>query len=67
MLEWLAKYWLEVLFSGVLAGGGDLIRRLWKKQQEEEARQKSIKEAIIALLRAELVPVSYTHLTLPTT
>ena len=37
MLEWLAKYWLEVLFSGVLAGGGYLIRRLWKKQQAEEA------------------------------
>ena len=26
MLEWLAKYWLEVLFSGVLAGGGYLTR-----------------------------------------
>ena len=59
MLEWLARYWLEVLFSGVLAGGGYLIRRLWKKQQEEEARQKSIKEAIIALLRAELVHAYY--------
>ena len=35
MLEWLARYWLEVLFSGVLAGGGYLIRRLWKKQQEK--------------------------------
>ena len=58
MLEWLARYWLEVLFSGVLAGGGYLIRRLWKKQQEEEARQKSIKEAIIALLRACLLYTS---------
>ena len=61
MLEWLARYWLEVLFSGVLAGGGYLIRRLWKKQQEEEARQKSIKEAIIALLRAELVHAYYQY------
>lgn len=59
MLEWLARYWLEVLFSGVLAGGGYLIRRLWKKQQEEEARQTAVKEAIIALLRAELVHAYY--------
>lgn len=59
MLEWLAKYWLEVLFSGVLAGGGYLIRRLWKKQQEEEVRQTAVKEAIIALLRAELVHAYY--------
>lgn len=62
MLGWLARYWLEVLFSGVLAGGGYLIRRLWKKQQEEEARQKSIKEAIIALLRDRVVQAYYHYI-----
>ena len=59
MLEGLAKYWLEVRFSGGLAGGGYLIRRLWMKQQQEEVRQTAVKEAIIALLRAELVHAYY--------
>ena len=55
MLEWLAKYWLEVLFSGVLAGGGIIIRKLWQQQQQIEANNRGT----CALLRDRLIQAYY--------
>ena len=51
MLEWLAKYWLEVLFSGVMAGAGCIIRKLWEQQKQTVAKQEANNKGTCALLR----------------
>ena len=60
MLEWLAKYWLEALFSGVLAGAGCIIRKLWEQQKQTEAKQEANNKGTCALLRDRIVQ-SYYH------
>ena len=32
MVEWIAKYWLEVLFSGLLTGLGFIVKLMWQRQ-----------------------------------
>lgn len=60
MLEWLAKYWLEVLFSGVMAGAGCIIQKLWEQQKQTEAKQEANNKGTCALLRDRIVQ-SYYH------
>lgn len=55
MLEWIAKYWLEVLFgaiSALLLGLWQALARRMKKTKEE---QDAIKAGLQALLRAQMI------------
>ena len=42
MVEWIAKYWLEVLFSGLLTGLGFIVKLMWQRQKREDLRQQAI-------------------------
>ena len=53
MVEWVTKYWLEALFSGLLGVVVWAAKNLWR-------RQKAIENGIEALLRGQLVS-SYYH------
>ena len=47
MLEWIAKYWLEVLFGLIVAGMGLIIKKIWKMYKDAETkRHKEEREEI---------------------
>ena len=50
MLEWMVKYWLEVLFGGITAGLLWSYRRVAKKMRERTAEEVAIKEGLVAIL-----------------
>lgn len=56
MIEFITHYWLEVLFSALLAGFGVAYRTLAKKVKEQDA----IKQGIVALLRDRIIQ-AYNH------
>lgn len=56
MIEFITHYWLEVIFSGVLAGFGVAFRVLSKRVKEQDA----IKQGIVALLRDRIIQ-AYNH------
>lgn len=59
MVEWLAKYWLEALFSGILTGLSFIVKMMWNRQKQEDRRQKAIELGIQALLRDRVVQAYY--------
>lgn len=50
MQEFIIKYWLEVLFSGILFGLGVLLRMIFSRMKKEFCEQKILKEGVLALL-----------------
>lgn len=48
MLEWLAKYWLEVAFGLMFAGVSAIIKRFWK-------RQRAIEDGVRDILRMQIL------------
>ena len=50
MLEWIVKYWLEVLFGGIAATLLWSYRRVAKKMRERAAEDVAIKEGLLAIL-----------------
>ena len=56
MIEFITHYWLEVIFSVVLAGFGVAFRVLSKRVKEQDA----IKQGIVALLRDRIIQ-AYNH------
>ena len=55
MLEWIAKYWLEVLFGLVTAGFGVVSRRLNKRLNEEKSRNEAIENGVRDMLRLTIL------------
>lgn len=59
MLEWIVKYWLEVLFGLIVAGLGWTIKSLHKKLKEEkqlrEDENKALKDGMKSLLRRQIL------------
>lgn len=62
MLEFIIKYWLEVLFSAILGLIGLGYKMLKKRQdkqeiknQEQDMKNKAIEKGVQALLRNELI------------
>ena len=55
MLEWLAKYWLEVLFGAVLTGIGIVQKRLSKRMKDEKARNQAIETGVRDMLRLTIL------------
>lgn len=62
MVEWIAKYWLEVLFSGLLTGLGFIVKLMWQRQKREDLRQQAIELGIQALLRDRVVQAYYHYI-----
>jgi len=60
LLEWLAQYWLDILFGFLifLVTGG--YKKLSARQKEGAARQEAIETGIQALLRDRIIQV-YNH------
>ena len=50
MLDWIVKYWLEVLFGGIAAGLLWSYRRVAKKMRDRAAEDAAIKTGLIAIL-----------------
>ena len=47
MIEWIAKYWLEVLFGLIVAGMGLVIKKIWNMYKNAQTtRQKEEREEI---------------------
>ena len=55
MVEWLVKYWLEVLFGGVLTVLGIIARNLNKKLKGEQERNKAIENGVRDMLRLTIL------------
>lgn len=55
MLEWLTKYWLEVLFGAVLTGIGIVQKRLSKRMKDEKARNQAIENGVRDMLRLTIL------------
>lgn len=55
MVEWLFKYWLEVLFGGVLTALGVIARNLNKKLKKEQERNQAIENGVRDMLRLTIL------------
>ena len=55
MWEFIAKYWLEVLFGGVTAGIGIILRRISKKLESERQRNEAIENGVKDILRIQIL------------
>lgn len=54
MTEWLAKYWLQVLFGALLTALGALYKRIGGKVKRQTAEYTAIKEGLVAILHDRL-------------
>ncbi len=55
MVEWLFKYWLEVLFGLVTAGFGFVSRSLNKKMERQKKRSEAIENGVRDMLRLTIL------------
>lgn len=55
MWEFIAKYWLEVLFGAVTAGVGIILRRINKKLESEKKRNEAIENGVKDILRIQIL------------
>ena len=53
--EFLAKYWLETLFAGVLAALSWIARNLSKKLKKEQERNEAIENGVRDMLRLTIL------------
>ena len=57
MLEFIAKYWLEVGFSALVCGVSAGFRIVLSKLKERKAEQDAMKDGVLALLHDRLYQV----------
>lgn len=55
MMEWIAKYWLEVLFGLIVAGLGWGFRNLAKRLKVEQQKNKAIEDGLRDILRIQIL------------
>lgn len=55
MWEFIAKYWLEVLFGCVTAGIGIILRRISKRLEAEKKRNEAIENGVKDILRIQIL------------
>lgn len=55
MVEWICKYWLEVLFGLVTAGFGIISRSLSKKLSQQKIRSEAIENGMRDMLRLTIL------------
>lgn len=69
MIEFVQRYWLEVLFGGIVSGLSFAVRHIWAKlkaeqkarqakEEQETTEQDAIKAAVLALLHDRLYSLS---------
>lgn len=51
MLDWVTRYWMEVLFAGIVSALTYLLRLLLKQHKE----QKTVRAALRAILRSDII------------
>ena len=55
MIDFIIRYWLEFLFSGLLAFIGFGYKLLKNRQDEQDKKNRAIENGVQALLRNELI------------
>lgn len=60
MMDFIAKYWLEVVFGAILAGFGAAFRGLSRRVSKRIEEQEAIKLGMQALLRDRIIS-AYNH------
>lgn len=55
MWEFIAKYWLEVVFGIIVAGLTAGFRRIAKRQKEEQVRNEAIESGVRDILRMQIL------------
>ena len=55
MLEFIAKYWLEVLFGAVSTGVSVALRNVNKRLKEEKERNQAIENGLRDVLRLQIL------------
>ena len=60
LLDFIIKYWLQILFSGVLSALTFVIKKMSEDFKKEKLDQKSIRLGVQAILRDRLIQ-SYNH------
>lgn len=55
MLEWISRYWLEVLFGLIVAAVGAGYRHTYKRLQEQKKEQEAFRNGMKALLRDRII------------
>lgn len=55
MVEWLLKYWLQVLFTGVTGALAFAVRWIFKRLKKEHNEQEFLKNGVLALLRNSII------------
>ena len=60
MEQWMERYWLEVIFAGVLTGLGILMRRLNRKLERWMREHEALQLGMQALLRDRII-WAYNH------
>ena len=55
MLDWIIKYWLELLMTSCVALLAGSTRLVWTRIKREHEEQESIKQGVLALLRNGLI------------
>lgn len=69
MIEFVQRYWLEVIFGGIVSSLSLAVRHIWAKlqaeqkarqakEEQETAEQAALKEAVLALLHDRLYSLS---------
>lgn len=66
MIDFIVKYWLEVIFGAILSGLSLMARHTWKKvkgqQEKAETEQTAMREAVLALLHDRLYSLARYYL-----
>lgn len=55
MLDWVIKYWVEVVFGAIISGFGLGFKQMCDKVKTQQEKQKSVELGMQALLRNSIV------------
>lgn len=55
MIDFIIKYWLEVIFGVVVAGVGAISFSLRSKLKKQIEKEKALENGVCSLLRAEMI------------
>lgn len=55
MIDFILKYWLEIIFTLICTVFSVIFKKFIAKQKEQEKKQKAVEDGVQALLRNELI------------
>lgn len=62
MIEFVQKYWVEVIFSSILSVLSVAVKVLYARIKKERSEQSAIKEGVIAILHDRLYQICMYHI-----